>query len=116
AGEAVPEHVRRRIAEIAEGNPLFAEQLVAYAQERGVDALATVPPTVDALLASRLDRLDAEERAVLQRAAVVGREFWQASVLHLTPALEVPSVGRHLAELARTGLIHAARSSSERED
>jgi tetratricopeptide (TPR) repeat protein len=36
--------------------------------------------------------------------------------LHLTPALEVPSVGRYLAELTRTGLIHAARSSSERED
>jgi class 3 adenylate cyclase/tetratricopeptide (TPR) repeat protein len=116
AGEDLPVDARRRIAEIAEGNPLFAEQLVAYARERGVEALATVPPTVDALLATRLDRLDAEERAVLQRAAVVGREFWQASVLHLTPALEVPSVGRHLAELARTGLVHAARSSSERED
>jgi class 3 adenylate cyclase/tetratricopeptide (TPR) repeat protein len=116
AGDEVPQEARRRIAEIAEGNPLFAEQLVAYARERGVDALATVPPTVEALLASRLDRLDAEERAVLQRAAVVGREFWQASVLHLTPALEVPSVGRHLDELTRTGLIHTARSSSERDD
>ena len=116
ADDSMPEAARRRIAEVAEGNPLFAEQLVAYARERGVEALATVPPTIDALLASRLDRLDAEERAVLQRAAVVGREFWQASVLHLTPALEVPSVGRHLAELARTGLIHPARSSSERAD
>jgi DNA-binding SARP family transcriptional activator len=116
AGDEVPLEARRRIAEIAEGNPLFAEQLVAYARERGVEALATVPPTVEALLASRLDRLDAEEHAVLQRAAVVGREFWQASVLHLTPALEVPSVGRHLAELTRMGLIHAARSSSDRED
>ena len=116
AGDAVPVDARRRIAEIAEGNPLFAEQLVAYAREHGLEALATVPPTVEALLASRLDRLDAEERGVLQRAAVVGREFWQASVLHLTSALEVPSVGRHLAALTRAGLIHAARSSSERED
>jgi DNA-binding SARP family transcriptional activator len=116
AGDAVPEEARRRIAEIAEGNPLFAEQLVAYARERGVEALATVPPTVEALLASRLDRLDAEERGVLQRAAVVGREFWQASVLHLTPALEVPGVGRHLEALRRADLIYAARSSSERED
>jgi hypothetical protein len=116
AGDELPQDARRRIAEIAEGNPLFAEQLVAYARDRGVEALATVPPTVEALLASRLDRLDAEERAVLQRAAVVGREFWQASLLHLTPSLEVPGVGRHLAELAGSGLIHAARSSSERED
>ena len=114
--ESVPPEARTRIAEVAEGNPLFAEQLLAYAKEHGPAALATVPPTIDALLASRLDRLDAEERSVLQRAAVVGREFWHASVLHLTPQLEVPGVGRHLDELARKGLVRAGRSSSERED
>jgi DNA-binding SARP family transcriptional activator len=116
ADESLATAERTRIAELAEGNPLFAEQLVAFAHEHGAERLAAVPPTVDALLASRLDRLDAEERAVLQRAAVVGREFWHASVLHLTPALEVPAVGRHLDELERKGLIRPARSSSERED
>src|SRR5712692_3927777 len=116
ADEMVPARARARIAELAEGTPLFAEQLLAYAREHGIDAIASVPPTVEALLASRLDRLDAEERSVLQRAAVVGREFWHASVLGLTPTLEVPGVGRHLAELVRKGLIRPARSSSERED
>ena len=116
ADESVPARARARIAELAEGNPLFAEQLLAYAREHGIDAIASVPPTVEALLASRLDRLDAEERSVLQRAAVVGREFWHASVLDLTPTLEVPGVGRHLAELERKGLIRPTRSSSERDD
>jgi DNA-binding SARP family transcriptional activator len=116
AHEALPAEACTRIAEVAEGNPLFAEQLLAYALEHGIESLGSVPPTVEALLASRIDRVDAEERATLQRAAVVGREFWQASVLHLTPALEAPAVGRHLGELARRDLIGAARSSSERED
>jgi DNA-binding SARP family transcriptional activator len=116
ADKALPTDARARIAELAEGNPLFAEQLVAYARERGVDALGSVPPTIDALLASRLDRLDAEERSVLQRAAVIGREFWHGAVLEVTPPLEVPAVGRHLDELTQKGLIHTTRSSSERED
>ena len=45
----------RRIAELAEGNPLYAEQLLAYAREGG--SLDSVPPTIEALLMSRIDRL-----------------------------------------------------------
>ncbi len=116
ADVSLPGAVRRRIAELAEGNPLFAEQLLAYVREHGADALASVPPTVEALLASRLDRLDAEARATLQRAAVLGREFRQASVLQLSPPLEVPAVGRHLSDLARKGIIHTSRTSRERAD
>ena len=52
-----------RIVEIAEGNPLYAEQLSAYAEEGGAGALDTVPASIEALLASRLDRVDPEERA-----------------------------------------------------
>jgi DNA-binding SARP family transcriptional activator/tetratricopeptide (TPR) repeat protein len=116
AADSVLAEPRTRIAELADGNPFFAEQLLAYVHEHGADALASVPPTVEALLASRLDRLDAEERGVLQRAAVVGREFWHAAVLHLSPPLELPSVGRHLSELVAKGLVFTATSTSERED
>ena len=115
AVDAVPEDLRERIRRLAEGNPLFAEQLVAFVQEHGAEALRSVPPTVEALLSARLDRLDEETRAVLQRAAVVGRDFWQAAVLHLTPELEVPAVGRHLEQLAQKGLIHRATTSGGRE-
>ena len=39
-----------------------------------------IPPTIHALLAARLDRLPGEERAVLERAAVIGREFTAGAV------------------------------------
>ena len=70
---------RRRIGEIAEGNPLFAEQLSAAAQEGEL----TVPPSIQALLAARLDRLSGDERSVVERAAVIGREFTAAQVSEL---------------------------------
>lgn len=112
AHRSVSKNVRSRVAELAEGNPLFAEQLLAHVHERGPAAVAAVPPTVEALLASRLDRLDAEARAALARASVVGREFRQAAVLHLSPPLEVPGIGRNLAELARLELIHATATGA----
>ena len=62
---------RRPILEVAEGVPLFLEQLVAHAAESGL-ADDRIPPTLDALLASRIDALEPGERAVLSRAAIVG--------------------------------------------
>jgi class 3 adenylate cyclase len=70
---------RRQIGDVAEGNPLFAEQLSAAAAEGGL----AVPPSIQALLAARLDRLSAEERSVVERAAVIGREFTAAQVSEL---------------------------------
>ncbi|HKB19970.1 MAG TPA: BTAD domain-containing putative transcriptional regulator [Gaiellaceae bacterium] len=107
---------RSRIADIAEGNPLFVEQLLAFLVEAGPNALASVPPSVEALLASRLDRLDPQERATLERAAVAGREFARAAVVHLTPPDEVAGADRRLRALARRGLIHVVRSALERGD
>jgi DNA-binding SARP family transcriptional activator len=115
-GGSLADGDRARIAGLAEGNPLFAEQLVAYAIEKGSQGLDEVPPSLLALLSSRLDRLDEAERAVLQRASVIGREFWLGSLLHLTPRLEVPAAGRHLLELTRKGLIQQTRSALSRGD
>jgi DNA-binding SARP family transcriptional activator/tetratricopeptide (TPR) repeat protein len=72
----------RRIAAAAGGNPLFLEQLVAYVgEQRSTDAL---PPAIHALLAARLDRLDAGERSALALGAVAGDSFEAASVHALT--------------------------------
>ena len=76
----VDEETRDRIVELAEGNALYVEQLASFAAEGGEG----LPPTLEAVLAGRLGRLDAAERAVLQRAAVVGREFSLAAVAALT--------------------------------
>ena len=111
AGDSVDEDQRGRVVELAEGYPLFAEQLVAWIEESGEDDdLAAVPATIEALLASRLDRLDADERAVLERAAVVGREFWRGAITALSPQGELAAVSRHLMALVRKGLVRPAPS------
>jgi tetratricopeptide (TPR) repeat protein len=105
------------VAELAEGYPLFAEQLVAWVDEAGSELeTADMPPTIEALLASRLDRLDPGERAVLERASVVGRDFWRGAVASLMPPRELAAVGRHLLALVRKGLVRAAASELPAED
>jgi class 3 adenylate cyclase len=71
--------LRERIATAAEGNPLFLEEMLALVRASG-DGEISVPPTIHALLAARLDQLDPAERAVLERGAVEGRIFHQSAV------------------------------------
>ena len=84
--------LRERIREAAEGNPLFVEEMVALAKESG-DGEVTVPPTIQALLAARLDQLDASERSVLERGSVEGRVFHRGAVQALAPE-ELQTVAR----------------------
>jgi class 3 adenylate cyclase/tetratricopeptide (TPR) repeat protein len=104
----VPHDVRSRIVDVAEGNALYLEQLLAYVvEDEASEAIESLPPSIDALLASRIERLEPEERAVLERAAVVGKEFTRSSVLHLTPPDHLPIGDGCLATLRRKGLILA---------
>jgi class 3 adenylate cyclase/tetratricopeptide (TPR) repeat protein len=98
------------IEAVAEGNPLFIEQMVAALAEQG-EATA-VPPTIQALLAARLDRLAPNERAVLERAAVAGREFWRGTIAELSPAEERNGLGATLLALVRKELVRPERSSA----
>ena len=74
---------RERILAVAEGNPLFIEQLLAAALEGDAGA---VPDSVQTLLAARLDRLDDQDRAVAQAAAVCGASFTTEDVAELVEA------------------------------
>jgi DNA-binding SARP family transcriptional activator len=98
--------VERRIVEQSGGNPLFAEQLLALAKEAPDIARAQTPPTVEALLASRLNRLDQRELAVLRRASVIGRRFTRTELADLTPPEELERTERHLSDLAERALLH----------
>jgi len=111
-GELDPE-TRRRIGEAAEGNPLFVEQLAQLALEGGG---STLPPTIQALLAERLDRLEPGERAVIERAAIVGREFSRADLADLVPAELRGEVGAHLLALTRKGLTRPDEAAPARDD
>ena len=84
AGTEMSEGLRQAIASAAEGNPLFVEEMVLLAQESGGETVA-VPPTIQALLAARLDQLDDPERAVLECASVEGRVFHRGAVAELVP-------------------------------
>ena len=98
--------LRRRVVAAAGGNPLFLEQLLAFAREGG--AIESVPPSLEALIAARLDLLDAEERALLQRAAVVGRTFQRAALPELGAAVE------RLAGLEEKGFVRRLARSGYR--
>jgi class 3 adenylate cyclase/tetratricopeptide (TPR) repeat protein len=99
----LPEEMRERIVQAAEGNPLFVEQLVAMQAESG-DVLE-VPPTLRALLSARIDRLGEQERAAAQRGSVEGRLFHRGAVAALLPEPERAEVGAHLLSLVRKELI-----------
>jgi class 3 adenylate cyclase len=99
-----PAAVRERIAELAEGNPLFIEQLAAFAGEEGEDV--ALSGSIRGVLHARLDRLDSEERAVLERAAVIGRSFSLAAVLRLIPQPDREPAQARVFELVRRGLVH----------
>ncbi|HEY2073762.1 MAG TPA: adenylate/guanylate cyclase domain-containing protein [Gaiellaceae bacterium] len=97
---------RAQIEEAAEGNPLFLEQLVAMVAEQG--PTETMPPTIHALLTARLDRLEPFEHAVLQRAAVAGRDFSLAAVSDLTPEDDREQVAATLLSLVRKEFVRPA--------
>ena len=99
----VPTAARRRIAEAAEGNPLFAEQLAAIADE--FDSAVAMPGSIRGVLHERLDRLDPGERSVLECAAVAGRSFSFGAVLELTPPEERERVHERLLALVRRKLV-----------
>ena len=113
----VSDELRSRIVGAAEGNALFVEQLHAYVTEDpGDEELASVPPTIEALLASRLDRLEPSERIVLERAAVIGKDFRRAAVLHLSPPDELAGLDSNFRALERKGLVHAVRPARHQEE
>ena len=107
---------RARIAKAAEGNPLFLEQMAAMLADHEGESEPPIPPSIQALLAARLDQLDNVERAVIERAAIVGREFSRAAVTALSqPALGAPLAGP-LMGLVRKELLVPETSAGGEDD
>jgi class 3 adenylate cyclase len=90
------------VAEAAEGNPLFIEQLAAVLNERGEQAEG-LPTTIRGLVAARLDALPAEERDLMLDASISGRIFWRGALERITRDPDSLSVA--LAGLERRDLI-----------
>jgi DNA-binding SARP family transcriptional activator len=113
----VADDVRSRVVNVAEGNALFVEQLLAYVvEDEAPESLDSLPPSLEALLASRIDRLEPRERALLERAAVVGKEFTRAAIIHLSPPDELAGIDGRAAVLLRKGLIRTRRLPAADDD
>jgi class 3 adenylate cyclase/tetratricopeptide (TPR) repeat protein len=101
-----------RITAAADGNPLFLEEMLALVLNSG-DGRVEVPPTIQALLAARLDQLDAGERAVLERGSVEGPVFHRGAVEALADG---EPQGDRLLGLVRKQLVRPDRPQLPRED
>ena len=112
-----------RIAAACEGHPLFAEELLAMVIEdgllertdggwalAGVGGALPVPPTIQALLGARIDRLPEDERTLLTHVSVEGALFHRESMRELAPPALRPVVDRSLSELVRRDLIRPERA------
>lgn len=101
----------------AAGSPLYAEQLAAMFRDRLLPVAGgaldedTIPPTIAALLAARIDALPPEAKAVLLDASVVGKTFWSGAVAGLGDR-DRGDVEPLLAELARRELVRPVYPSS----
>jgi class 3 adenylate cyclase len=103
AESTLPAEARRRAIESAGGNPLFVEELLAMLLE---NPDLEAPPTLEALLAARLDRLPDEERMVAERGAIEGQLFHRGAVEELSEQPE--AVAALLEALVAKELVRAA--------
>ena len=109
----VSDELKERIVRVAEGNPLFLEEMLALVRDSGGEAVV-VPPTIQALLAARLDQLEPAERAVLERGSVEGRTFHRGAVAALADG--DGQVDQRLVSLVRKQLVRPDRPQFPEED
>jgi class 3 adenylate cyclase len=124
--EALPAALARQVTEKADGNPLFAEEIVSFLTERGMlrtaagtldfDAhavAAALPASVQSLLTARVDRLAPKDRALLQAASVIGRRFDPGLLAVATT--ENGDIDARLAAMQALDLVRREARSSDYE-
>jgi class 3 adenylate cyclase/tetratricopeptide (TPR) repeat protein len=112
ASRVLTPELEQAILEQAGGNPLYAEEFVRLLSDRGLAVEEmTLPETVQALIAARLDTLAPERKSLLQDAAVIGKVFWASAVAEMR-GLDQGEVELALHELARKELVRPARTTS----
>jgi predicted ATPase len=117
-GATIERRARDRIVESADGNALFLEQLLSMTVDEGLLKLEggtwrptadlsslTAPPSIQALMAARLDALSADERSVLEAASVAGQVFPLEALAELVPDDLRERLDIHLETLTRKRLV-----------
>jgi class 3 adenylate cyclase/tetratricopeptide (TPR) repeat protein len=124
----IPDDTRARIVAAAEGNPLFVEQLLSMLIDDGLLrrdgegwvpagdlSELSIPGTIQALLAARLDLLSPEERSVIEPASVIGQIFEQLAVEELAPEAVQPAVPEYLGSMTKKQLVRPLQAGAEHE-
>jgi class 3 adenylate cyclase len=110
-GAVLPAETQVELIARAGGNPLYAEEFARMLRDRGL--VGELPETVQGLIAARLDLLDADQKSLLQDAAVIGRRFWTGALEALA---ERGDLGVDLHSLERKEFVRRERESSVAED
>src|SRR6202011_2564205 len=111
-GDIAP-NVRERVRAMAAGNPLFVEEVLALMRESSSHDVV-VPPTIQALLAARLDQLRPDERSVLEHGSIEGQSFHRGAVQVMAP--NESDISGKLMTLVRKDLVRPDRAVFAGED
>ncbi len=105
----IPDHLTQGIISKAAGNPFFLEELTRSVKEEGRPHPAlTIPDTIQAVLAARIDRLPPAEKRLLQTAAVIGKDVpW--SLLHTIADLPEEALRRGLMHLQAAEFLYGTQ-------
>ena len=123
--ENLPRNVSDLILDRAEGNPFFIEELLRSLLDSGAVKIdgrrlvaagtidqTVIPETVQGVLTTRMDRLPSDEKAVLQTAAVIGRNFSPRLLKQIVPPSIGEELGNCLAELRHRDFIYTAHEQN----
>jgi predicted ATPase/class 3 adenylate cyclase len=126
SGGPLPGQLRERVLDRAEGNPFFLEEIVRALLDDATivregeawrisrpDAEIRLPDSLQAVLAARIDRLEAESRETLQAAAVIGRTFLYRILVAIREATD--KLDRQLLSLQRLELVREQSREPERQ-
>lgn len=93
-----------RISDVADGNPLFIEELATSVAEGTTDPTLALPTSVVSIISARLDALPTRERRLLLDASVIGRIFWRGLLAQVDPT---PGLDEALSSLEAREFIRS---------
>jgi len=111
----LPAETQAALLERAGGNPLYTEQFVRMHVDREDFGDVSLPETVQALIAARLDTLGPESKALLHDASVLGKVFWTGALAAMGERSR-EEVLAGLRDLVRREFVRPARVSSMRDE
>jgi class 3 adenylate cyclase len=119
---SLPDELVKAVLDRAEGNPLYAQEYLRMLQDRDLlvqgdagwalaDSVDGVPGAVQSIIAARLDTLSANEKMLIQDAAVIGNTAWIGACRALTERADWEAE-ELLHQLERKQLLQRTRRSS----